>query len=199
MPGFNIHLATGKRYVEKQEKTKVDEIKNEKAFYDGIIAPDLVYDKSVSHYTTEKDNSNLEKYLKEKVRLDLYLKDNKVETDFEKGVFLHLLTDYLFFNEFFEKGYIRNITYQEFVINLYYTYECTNSYIDKKYNIDLSVYGDKLKKNIEKNKKEKNINEDLDYDRKLIFTEKKLDEFIEKVSSIDIKEVVSKIKKEGKK
>lgn len=196
MPGFNIHLAIGKRYIEKQNKLKIEEnkIKNEKAFYDGLVAPDLVTDKAISHYTTEKDNSDLEKYLAGKVRLDLYLKDNKIETDFEKGVFLHLLTDYLFFNKFFEKEYIRNVKYKDFVRDLYYTYEETNSYLDNKYNIDLSMYGDKLKKNIEKSKKEKKIDEDETSEKKMIFTEENIDKFIEDVSSIDLSKVVVEIK-----
>ncbi len=188
MPGFNIHLAIGKRYIEKQKNI----IKNENSFYNGLVAPDLVTDKKVSHYTAETNTSNLEKYLQGKVRLDLYLKENKVETDFEKGVFLHLFTDYLFFNEFFEKEYIRNTTYQDFVRDLYYSYEKTNDYLNKKYNIDFSIFGDRLIKNIEKNKKEKNLKEDMK-NRKLIFSEKDLDEFIEKVSSINIDEVVNKV------
>lgn len=188
MPGFNIHLAIGKRYIEKQKNI----IKNENSFYNGLVAPDLVTDKKVSHYTAETNTSNLEKYLQGKVRLDLYLKENKVETDFEKGVFLHLFTDYLFFNEFFEKEYIRNTTYQDFVRDLYYSYEKTNDYLNKKYNIDFSIFGDRLIKNIEKNKKEKNLKEDMK-NRKLIFSEKDLDEFIEKVSSINIDEVVMRL------
>ena len=191
MPGFNIHLAIGKRYIEKQ-KNKKDVIKNENSFYNGLVAPDLVNDKKISHYTTETNKNNLEKYLLGKVRLDLYLKDNKVETDFEKGVFLHLLTDYLFFNEFFEKEFIKNIDYQDFVRDLYYSYEKTNDYLNKKYNIDFSIFGDRLIKNIEKNKKEKNLKEDMK-NRKLIFSEKDLDEFIEKVSSINIDEVVMRL------
>lgn len=188
MPGFNIHLAIGKRYIEKQKNI----IKNENSFYNGLVAPDLVTDKKVSHYTAETNISNLEKYLQGKVRLDLYLKENKVETDFEKGVFLHLFTDYLFFNEFFKKEYIKNITYQDFVRDLYYSYEKTNDYLNKKYNIDFSIFGDRLIKNIEKNKKEKNLKEDMK-NRKLIFSEKDLDEFIEKVSSINIDEVVMRL------
>lgn len=188
MPGFNIHLAIGKRYIEKQKNI----IKNENSFYNGLVAPDLVTDKKVSHFTAETNTSNLEKYLQGKVRLDLYLKENKVETDFEKGVFLHLFTDYLFFNEFFEKEYIRNTTYQDFVRDLYYSYEKTNDYLNKKYNIDFSIFGDRLIKNIEKNKKEKNLKEDMK-NRKLIFSEKDLDEFIEKVSSINIDEVVMRL------
>lgn len=194
MPGFNIHLAIGKRYIEKQ-KNKKDVIKNENSFYNGLVAPDLVNDKKISHYTTETNKNNLEKYLLEKVRLDLYLKDNKVETDFEKGVFLHLLTDYLFFNEFFEKEFIKNIDYQDFVRDLYYSYEMTNEYLNKKYNIDFSIFGDRLEKNIRKNKKEKKLEDSDLKEKKLIFSEKDLDEFIEKISSINIKELENEIRR----
>lgn len=194
MPGFNIHLAIGKRYIEKQ-KNKKDVIKNENSFYNGLVAPDLVTDKKISHYTTETNKNNLEKYLLEKVRLDLYLKDNKVETDFEKGVFLHLLTDYLFFNEFFEKEFIKNIDYQDFVRDLYYSYEMTNEYLNKKYNIDFSIFGDRLEKNIRKNKKEKKLEDSDLKEKKLIFSEKDLDEFIEKISSINIKELENEIRR----
>lgn len=194
MPGFNIHLAIGKRYIEKQ-KNKKDVIKNENSFYNGLIAPDLVTDKKISHYTTETNKNNLEKYLLGKVRLDLYLKDNKVETDFEKGVFLHLLTDYLFFNKFFEKEFIKNIDYQDFVRDLYYSYEMTNEYLNKKYNIDFSIFGDRLEKNIRKNKKEKKLEDSDLKEKKLIFSEKDLDEFIEKISSINIKELENEIRR----
>lgn len=194
MPGFNIHLAIGKRNIEKQ-KNKKDVIKNENSFYNGLVAPDLVNDKKISHYTTETNKNNLEKYLLGKVRLDLYLKDNKVETDFEKGVFLHLLTDYLFFNEFFEKEFIKNIDYQDFVRDLYYSYEMTNEYLNKKYNIDFSIFGDRLEKNIRKNKKEKKLEDSDLKEKKLIFSEKDLDEFIEKISSINIKELENEIRR----
>lgn len=194
MPGFNIHLAIGKRYIEKQ-KNKKDVIKNENSFYNGLVAPDLVNDKKISHYTTETNKNNLEKYLLGKVRLDLYLKDNKVETDFEKGVFLHLLTDYLFFNKFFEKEFIKNIDYQDFVRDLYYSYEMTNEYLNKKYNIDFSIFGDRLEKNIRKNKKEKKLEDSDLKEKKLIFSEKDLDEFIEKISSINIKELENEIRR----
>ena len=197
MPGFNIHLAIGKKYIEKQKyknNSEKDIIIDERSFYNGIVAPDLVTDKSISHYATEKDNSDLEKYLKEKVRLDLYLKDNKVETDFEKGVFLHLITDYLFFNEFLEKKFIRSINYQEFVRDLYYSYEKTNNYLNKKYNIDFSIFGDRLEKNIEKNKEEKNLKDDDLKNKKLLFSEKDLDEFIEKISNINLKDIENKIR-----
>ena len=63
MPGFNIHLAIGKKYIEKQKyknNSEKDIIIDERSFYNGIVAPDLVTDKSISHYATEKDNSDLD-------------------------------------------------------------------------------------------------------------------------------------------
>lgn len=197
MPGFNIHLAIGKRYLEKIKLDKRDEIKNEKAFFDGILAPDLVENKKITHYTGNTNTNDLEKYLEDKVRLTLFLKENKVDTDFEKGVFLHLLTDRLFFTEFFEKEYIRNVNYEDFVNCLYYSYESTNEYLNKKYDIDLSVYGDRLIKNIEKNKKEKKIENSPEQimRRRQIFTVEELDEFIEKISDINLVEETNKYKK----
>ncbi len=196
MPGFNIHLAIGKKYLEKIKIDNRDNIKNEKAFLDGIIAPDLVENKKISHYTGDTNTENLEKYLKEKVRLKLFLKENKVETDFEKGVFIHLLTDYLFFNKFFDKEYIRNITYHEFVLELYYSYGLSNDYLEKKYNIDLKEYGDKLIKNIEENNKKKNIDKGELANRCKIIPNEALDRFIDKISDLNIYDEQKKYKEE---
>ena len=191
MPGFNIHLAIGKRYIEKQKNI----IKNENSFYNGLVAPDLVTDKKVSHYTAETNTSNLEKYLQGKVRLDLYLKENKVETDFEKGVFLHLFTDYLFFNEFFKKEYIKNITYQDFVRDLYYSYECINPIIIENYKLPMEKYEKRIEENINKMKKVRGI---ITKEKNNILEIDKLIEFINEVSLINLEEYQQKYKeKEG--
>lgn len=196
MPGFNIHLAIGKKYLEKIKIDNRDNIKDGKAFLDGIIAPDLVENKEISHYTGDTNTENLEKYLKEKVRLKIFLNENKVETDFEKGVFLHLLTDYLFFNKFFDKQYIRNITYHEFVLDLYYSYGLSNDYLQEKYNIDLKEYGDKLIKNIEENNKKKNIDKSELINRRNIVPNEVLDRFIDKISDLNIYDEQKKYKEE---
>ena len=91
MPSFNIHLAVAVKYSEKNN------IETKEAFFRGSIDPDLVKDKSISHYTGMRDKNHLRQYVFEKVRLNEFLKDNKVETDYEKGVFLHLATDFIFY------------------------------------------------------------------------------------------------------
>lgn len=105
MASFNIHLAVGKRYL---EKTNI--IKNEKDFYKGIIEPDLVSDKKTTHYTGTNDKSDLLKYLSLKVQLKEYLKNESTDSDYQKGVFLHLITDYLFFNTFFDNRLLAKLS-----------------------------------------------------------------------------------------
>ena len=186
MASFSIHLAIGKRYYEK-----TNNINNEQEFYKGIIAPDLVEEKKISHYTGEmKDNSLIES-LSKKVILIEFLKHEKIDTDYQKGVFLHLITDYLFFNTFFEKSYINKISYSLFSDNLYYSYNLTNEYIDNKYQINYYDFYNTIKINIEK-KHKKNISNST---KQHILPIDKLDKFIEYVSSIDLEKYKEKILK----
>lgn len=89
MPGYVIHLAIGEEYL----KMYPDEIKNYKDFIDGIIYPDTVEDKSKTHYGPKTSRVNLRNFFF----------DRDINTDFNKGMFLHLVTDYLFYNKFLKK------------------------------------------------------------------------------------------------
>ena len=62
MAGLNIHLAIGKRYF---EKTNI--IKDEQAFYKGVIAPDLALNKKLSHHSNIFDTKDLISFLVVKV------------------------------------------------------------------------------------------------------------------------------------
>ena len=46
MPGFTIHIIIAKEYMKKHK----GEIKDEKAFIEGCMAPDFTDDKYKSHY-----------------------------------------------------------------------------------------------------------------------------------------------------
>lgn len=179
MPGFQIHIAIGKRYLNKHT-----DIKEEEKFLNGIIAPDFVEDKTKSHYTKKAPKDNLKEYLKSKVDLDAFLRENKVETDYEKGIFLHLLTDKLFFTEFFSDNYLNNVEYKTFCKDLYTSYDDTNKYIEEKYNIQFNKsIQKKIRENIQYSKKEKKMNDEKGVN---ILPIEELDKFIEYVSSIDI-------------
>ena len=179
MPGFNINLSVAKRYAEKHNG-----IKNLDDFYKGVLAPDLVENKKVSHYTTLEDKNNLVKHLENKVSLENYLKSSSVKSDYEKGVFLHLITDYLFFNKFFEKEYLKNVSFNEFWNDLYYSYDETNEYLVKKYGVNYNSISSKVTDNVNKNKASRN----LSTSNKNILDISKLDRFIEEISDISLKE-----------
>lgn len=190
MASFNIHLAIGKRYIEKGNK-----IDHEEEFFRGIIAPDLVEDKTKSHYSGIQDKNNILEYLANKVDLYEYLKKNEIHSDYQKGVFLHLIADYLFFNCFFDKTYLKSISYEEFCKDLYVSYDFTNDYLEKQYKLSLTGILEEIKLQIAKDKKEKNITKES---RKNILPQLELDQFIEYVSDISLEAYRDKIIKNKK-
>lgn len=97
MAGYVIHLAVGEEFI----KLHPNEIKDYEKFIEGIIYPDGVSDKSLTHYGSKSSKVNLKAFFNERDILD----------DFNKGYFVHLVTDYLFYNkflEFFSSEYIYN-------------------------------------------------------------------------------------------
>ncbi|MBQ3408487.1 MAG: hypothetical protein IJH12_04710 [Clostridia bacterium] len=113
MPGYIIHLAVGKEYA------KNNEIKNIEEFEKGIIAPDLIDkdDKYKSHYGPNSSNPNLNKFIEKK----------GISTNYNEGYFIHLLTDYLFYNKFLK----------EWNFAIYEDYDKLNAKLIEKYNINV--------------------------------------------------------------
>ena len=113
MPGYVIHLAVANRYIEKHP----EEIKDHNKFIEGVLSPDGVTDKSITHYGPKSS----------KVNLKLFLDDNKIDDDFNKGYFLHLVTDYLFYNRFLDY----------FSKDIYNDYDILNKTLEEKYNVKI--------------------------------------------------------------
>ena len=115
MPGYVIHLATANEYIRKHQ----NEIKNKEEFFKGSIAPDQTTkdNKKITHYGNGSDQ----------VELRRYLKNNNIDSDYDKGYFLHLVTDYIFYNKLLE--YTSKQIYND--------YDILNDYLIKKYNIVL--------------------------------------------------------------
>ncbi len=187
MASFHIHLAISNRFAEKNKITDTT------AFFRGTMDPDITENKDVSHYTGSKNRSNLSEYLKQKVCLYEYLKQNDIDSDYQKAVFLHLITDYLFYNHFLDKEYIRKTPYQNYIRDLYFSYNEVSAYLINKYNLDFKEYNKKISENIDFYRKKRNANNFkqciniIPYD--------KLDIFIEEVASIDIDKYKNKIMK----
>lgn len=178
MASINIHLAVGKVFLDKNT------ILNQKEFIRGILEPDLVDDKDKSHYTEEDRGTTLKEHVFSKVNLKKYLENNKIDSDYQKGVFLHLYTDYEFFHSFFDEAFLESHTYEDFCKDLYYSYVVTNEVLDEKYLIEIEEeYKEKIKNNIKKDLDEKKC-EVKEYTNILPF--EKLIPWIQKTGSVNL-------------
>ncbi|MBQ8425396.1 MAG: hypothetical protein IJX17_05190 [Clostridia bacterium] len=189
MASFSIHLAVANKYLENFE------VEDKMAFFRGVIAPDLTNKKSISHFTENQSKDNAFTYFATKVNLVKYLNASYDESSFQEGYFLHLVTDYLFFNKYFEKDYLENYNTEKFLSDIYNSYDEVNSYVEKKYSVNYYDFYDEISNNI--NSKKKFINED-DKIKTNLLPEDKIDEFINYVSKIDLKNYRLKLLENGK-
>ena len=184
MPSHQIHLAIAKRYIEKHE------VEDKEAFIEGSIAPDFVKPKEISHYTIPTSKEDLYEHLKAKVDLNRFLRENEIKTDYDKGVLLHLMTDKIFFTEFFSEEFLKSTNYHEFTEDLYTSYSQMNAYLEEKYHIVLKEeLAEKIKQEIEASKKHHNVSAKLG---KNVVPLDKLDAFIERMSNVNLEEYITK-------
>lgn len=113
MPGYVIHVAVAQEYLRKHKNSE-----NVKQFVEGTVEPDFVKPKSLSHYGKSPAYTNLKNFLD----------NNEINSSFQKGFFVHLITDYLFYNHYLEKFSREDI---------YNDYDILNGKLIKKYNVEL--------------------------------------------------------------
>ncbi len=86
MPGYTIHMAVAKEYMKKHP----GKIKNPEAFLQGVILPDMIQPKTGSHYGIDSSHPGLWPYLD----------THDMSDEQNLGYFLHLLTDYYFYQKY---------------------------------------------------------------------------------------------------
>lgn len=120
MPGYIMHLAIAQEYLKKHNK------KYSQDFILGSLEPDFTTVKSETHYGKSPAYTNLKEYLK----------NNKINTDFDQGYFLHLVADYLFYNY-----YLNELRKPQ----IYDDYDILTKPLIEKYNV---ILPEKLKNKI---------------------------------------------------
>ena len=126
MAGLVIHLAVAQEYL------KYNREDDEKNFLYGSIQPDFVTPKSISHYGKSPSFTCLKNFLL----------SNEINTSLKRGQFLHLITDYLFYNH-----YLPRFDRQE----MYHDYQVLNKPIIEKYNVNVIEEAKEYSKSIEGN------------------------------------------------
>ncbi len=136
MPSLGLHLAITNEYL------KLNNNENKDEFIKGTIDVDLAADPSKSHYSIITNANNVVEILKNKVSLKDFKQHNVVNSSYEKGYFLHLLSDYYFNTQFFEKRYLNSFTIINFKELLYKNYSYINEHLKEKFKI---VFPDTIK------------------------------------------------------
>ena len=168
MPGFTIHVAIAKQYLNKNKEK--NEIKEQ--FIDGSIAPDLVKDKSISHYGFRSANPNLYDFLQK----------NDINNSYNRGYFLHLLTDLLFYHYLINVDeIIKRLTLKLWKESIYNDYDILNPILISKYNLEII---DRVSQYMTSSKKGK----------LKILNQEELFDFIDKVSSVNLEKIAKDIK-----
>ena len=178
MASAPIHLAIAKKVAERYPHY------DERQLLAGTLYPDTIENKNKSHYADlTKRDKDLVSQLAGKVNLYAFLLEHKSLTSFEFGWFLHLVTDYLFFDECFTETYLLTHDFESFRKDLYFAYDCLCNYLITKYNITMDDYTDYLSE----------FYPGIDY-QDCIFAKEIIDNFITRVSSIDYNKYVMKIR-----
>ncbi len=157
MANYAIHIAIAKEYMKNHKGY------NEEEFIKGTIAPDLVQDKTTTHFSNMSSKANLEEFLKK----------YSIKDSYYAGWFLHLIVDKKFYIEYLNDWDNREDASQ---VKLYCDYDIITKEIVKKYNIKFPKEIERY--NIEKEGKTNYIKEDT------IF------EFINKIGKINIEEYI---------
>jgi len=173
-----IHLSIAKKYLQKHPNLNYEE------FIAGTLYPDVAEDNDKSHYTDINRGTDNVSHVRGKVNLFAFLESHPEMNDFEKGWFLHLVTDYLFFLECFSEAYLLSITYDEFCKELYHAYSCINSYLEEKFDLNEDYY----------KAYPSAYYPEIPYEE-CILPINLVDEFIERVSKIDLEKYIKKIQK----
>lgn len=162
MPGYVIHVAIGQEYIKKHKNRE----ENCKDFITGVVMPDLVKPKSESHYGKSPAYTNLKKFLN----------NNSLNNSLNRGKFLHLITDYLFYNFYLEK-FSKEYIYDD--------YDILNKSLIEKYNVELpEIVKDFV---FYKEGKTKILNLNL------------ANKIIEEISELDIDDIINEVLRDDKK
>lgn len=181
MASLMIHHVVGQEYCKRHN------IESVASFLKGNIIPDLIPDKKLSHFSVQCRNRTYTESIKNKVVLRSFCEKNEISSDFNKGIFLHLITDQVFFHQYLLRNpkYIEIENENQLLIQeiLYRDYHRNNKYLmDKHPDLLLSFLPDMAKETRE------------DIDNMELLSNEALDEMIDLCAGINLEYIYDLVK-----
>ena len=171
-----MHLAIAKKYLENNPT------ENKDIFIKGAYLPDVAEDKILSHYGIRMPIKRVKDMLDSKVDIVECAKNTDLKDDMSKAIFLHLTTDYLFYNFVYSPALetkspdqIKNMMYQD--------YDFVTNHIVNNYNITIPQEISHIVKS-----KDGGIDS-------MFFNTQQIDKFVELTSKLNLKECKEQIVK----
>jgi len=184
MPSQIIHLAIAKKYIEKHPL----QVKDEQAFIDGNVLPDLSADKAISHCGLRGEMYDLVKRNREKVNPRAFLESHDMSDSLNQGQYLHLYVDYQYYNVLL-LNYFKRVSVDQSSIDMYETTRRDDAYLSDKYGVSYgdSTMSEQLQRiNEEWDQEQAKMRLELGYKYNYVYTLEVLDQFIDEMSSISI-------------
>ena len=176
MASLVIHYAVAKAFASKNK------INDYSKFIEGSFYPDTV-EKNASHYSGLCDTPY--NMLVNKVDLTKYVQEHTLSNDFEKGYFLHLIVDQIFYHDYCVQKLKSDKKFKDVLGHIGREYTKLNRRLIIKYKLDVSIIPQDLQQYFVKK-----ITLPPKYLR-----EKDIYDIVEYASNIDLEKCYSDIKK----
>ena len=182
MASLMIHQIVGEEYCKRHN------VASEYMFLNGNLVPDLVKDKKPTHFSARCRNRSYTESIENKVNLQAFCEQIDIESSFNKGFFLHLITDQVFFYKYLlNNPNYREIEYEDQLYIqeiLYRDYHRNNLYLMRKHpQAILSLLPDFAK-----------VTRD-DVDSMEILSNQAIDDIIEMCANVDLEKAYETIVK----
>ncbi len=189
MANLTVHIAVAQEWAKRHKVQDLDD------FIWGAVAPDVLsWEKNnsyVTHYGDKVDESTpLKDNLGNKTHLEKYLACNTIITDYDKGYFLHLVTDLLYYNDFINFDVLQNYydTHDRKIKGCFYhDYDCTLEFVTKTFKVNYK------NKHSEVSALEEKYGKCAIKDAPWLYSEQQLADFIVRVAEIDLDSLAQKI------
>ncbi len=125
-----MHLAIAKKYVQNNPSLDFE------VYQKGAYLPDVSSDKFNAHYGIKIPVKTVKDMLDSKIDIKRCAQDLDLTIELNRAVFLHLVTDYLFYNFVYSEE-LETKTPEQITQMMYQDYDYVTDYVVKKFDITI--------------------------------------------------------------